>query len=131
MTDGDCTIKTLYSHALGGGRDANGVPKQNKRFVVGEITGTYDVLGLSINLHGGPQAFGVNNLDYLFMEVISCGTLTTPDSEKLPHASYDHANQKIFIVEDLGQSTPAVPSDTDAIVIRFVALGDDASVPAV
>jgi hypothetical protein len=71
-------------------------------------------------------------LDYLFMEVISVdGAGNFPDAEELPHASYDHANQKIFITEDLGASTPSVPSDADAIVIRFVAIGDDAAVPAV
>ena len=131
MADGDVTIKTLYSHNLGGGRDASGVPKQNKRFVVGQINATYAATGLAINKHGGAQAFGVDNLDYLFLEVISSGDAAVPDAEKLPHASYDHANQKIFVVEDLGQTTPAVPTAADAIVIRFIAIGDDAAVPAV
>jgi hypothetical protein len=129
MANGDLTFKTLYSAALGGGRDANGTPKQSKRFVVGEINGEYLLAGMKVHPHGGPQAFGVNNLDYLFMEVIECGTLVTPDSEKLPHASYDHANKLIFVVEDLGQTTPAVPTNGDTIVIRFVAIGDDPTTP--
>jgi hypothetical protein len=129
MADGDVTIKTLYSHALGGGRDANGNPKQGKRFVVGQITGTYHSSGLALNKHGGPQAFGVNNLDYLFLEVISSGDGAVPDALKLPHADYDHANQKIFVVEDLGQTTPAVPTNADAMVLRFIAVGDDPTTP--
>jgi hypothetical protein len=129
MGNGDVTIKTLYSHALGGGRDANGNPQQGKRFVVGEINGVYVSTGMNLSKHGGPQAFGVNNLDYLFMEVISSGDAAVPDAAKLPHADYDHANQLIFVVEDLGQTTPAVPTNADAIVIRFVAIGDDPTTP--
>jgi hypothetical protein len=131
MANGDCTIKTLYSHNLGGGRDANGVPKQNKRFVVGQIDATWVDTGITLAKHGGPQAFGVNNLDYLFLEVISSGDAAVPDAEKLPKADYDHANQLIFVVEDLGQTTPAKPTAADAIVIRFVAIGDDAALPTV
>jgi hypothetical protein len=128
----EATVKTLYSHNLGGGRDANGVPKQNKRFVVGQITcEDYISTGINLSPNGGVLAFGVTNLDYLFMEVISAGTLSTPDSEKLPRADYDHANELIFVVEDLGQTTPAVPSNDDQIIIRFVAIGDDAALPTV
>jgi hypothetical protein len=130
MANGDLTFKTLYSAALGGGRDANGNPKQGKRFVVGEINGEYLLAGMKVHPHGGPQAFGVNNLDYLFLEVISSGNGAVPDAEKLPHADYDHANQLIFVTEDCGASQPAVPTNADAIVIRFVAIGDDPTTPA-
>jgi hypothetical protein len=130
MADGDVTIKILYSHNLGGGRDANGVPKQNKRFVVGQIDGTYVSTGLNISKHGGPQAFGVNNLDYIFIEPIKLNA-ADPDSEKLFFACYDHANDLIFVAEDLGQSTPGDPENAEAVVLRFIAIGDDATVPAV
>ena len=135
MADGDVTIKNLYSQALGGGRDAGGVPKQSKRLVVGQITGTYVSTGLAINKHGGPQAFGVNNLDYLFLDVVTIATDGStpayPTTNALFKADYDHANQKIFLLEDVGAADPSVPSDADPVVLRFVAVGDDATVPAV
>jgi hypothetical protein len=128
MADGDVTIKTLYSSAIGGGHDTSGNPKQSKRLVVGQIDGTYHSTGLSINKHGGPQAFGVNNLDYLFLEVITIAA-TESTTNALQTADYDHANQKIFLCEDLGAATPAVPSNADVVVLRFVAFGDDPTTP--
>ncbi len=134
MASGDVTIKNLYSQALGGGRDANGVPKNSKRLVVGQIDGTYVSTGLAINKHGGPQAFGVNNLDYLHLEVITINTggdstLVYPDANALFLANYDHANQKIFLLQNCGAADPEKPADADILSIRFVAVGDDATVP--
>lgn len=135
MADGDVTIKNLYSQALGGGRDAAGIPKNNKRLVVGQIDGTYVSTGLAINKHGGPQAFGVNNLDYLKLEVITINTggdtiLVYPTTNALFLANYDHTNQKIFVLEDCGAADPAKPADADTLSIRFVAVGDDVTAPA-
>ena len=106
MANGDVTIKTLYSQAMGGGRDASGIPKQGKRLSVGQIDGTYVSTGLALNKHGGAAAFGVDNLDFLFLEVITINTGgdTTPvfpTTNALFLANYDHVNKKIFVLEDM------------------------------
>jgi hypothetical protein len=134
MANGDVTIKTLYSQAIGGGRDADGIAKQGKRLSVGTIDGTYVSTGLAINKHGGAKAFGVDNLDFLYLEVITINTggnstKVYPTTNALFLANYDHVNQKIFVLEDCGAADPAKPSDADILQLRFVALGDDATVP--
>jgi hypothetical protein len=128
MANGDVTIKTLYRQSLGGGRDASGTPQNSKILVIGEITGDYVSTGLAINKLGGPAAFGVNNLDYVYLNLISVAGVF-PTAEKLGLANFDVVNNKIFVVDDMGEADPAKPDDGQAVVLRFIALGDDATVP--
>jgi hypothetical protein len=129
MADGDITaIKVLYSQSLGGGQDESGVKKNTKRLVCGEITATYVSTGLAVEKLGGANAFGVDKLDFLKLQVIRLDT-TYPDAEALPVANYDVVNQKIFIVADEGAASPAKPNDAVACIIRFLACGDDADAP--
>ncbi len=128
MANGDVTIKTLYSQSLGGGGNAGGVPKNSKRLVIGQITGDYVSTGLALNKAGGPNAFGLNNLDFVYLNLISVAGVF-PTAEKLGKADFDVTNNKIFCVDDMGEADPAKPDDGQAIVIRFIAIGDDATVP--
>jgi len=129
MASGDITaVKVLYSQSLGGGQDENGVKKNTKRLVCGEITATYLDAGIAVNKLGGANAFGVDNLDFLKLQVIRLNT-TYPDAEALPIANYDVTNQKIFIVADEGAGTPANPNVDVTCIIRFLACGDDADAP--
>jgi hypothetical protein len=128
MANGDIQVKVLYRQSLGGGKTLNGQSKNTKILVVGEITGSYVAAGLAVNKLGGPSAFGVTTLDVLELDVRSVAAVETT-IEKLQLACYDVTNQKIFITEDIGAANPAVPSNADAIVIRFLAIGDDADAP--
>jgi hypothetical protein len=129
MADGDITaVKVLYRQALGGGQTGSGAKKNDKILVVGEITATYVAAGIAVNKLGGANCFGVSNIDFVKIEptVIEAAF---PTAENLFHASYDHENQKIFLLEDCGQANPAVPSDADTITLRFICVGDDADAP--
>ncbi len=130
MADGDITaVKVLYRQSLGGGQNADGVKKNNKVLVVGEITATYVAAGIACNkLGSGGSCFGVTNIDFVKIEPTLIATAASSDDSLLA-ASYDHVNQKIFLIEDLGAANPAVPSDQDAIVLKFICVGDDAGAP--
>ena len=129
MASGDITaVKVLYSQSLGGGQDSAGIKKNTKRLVVGEITATWVDTGIAVNKTGGPNAFGLNNLDFLKLQMIRIDT-TYPDAEAIPYASYDVTNQKIFVVADEGASTPANPTAGQTCIIRFLACGDDVTAP--
>lgn len=129
MANGDITaIKVLYRHPWGGGFNAAGNRVNNKVLVVGEVTCTYVSTGIAVTKVGGHNAFGVTNLDFLKLEMVTVdGTYSA--NRSLLIASYDHVGSLIFIVEDEGAASPVVPSDGDAVVFRFLALGDDAGVP--
>ena len=129
MADGDITaVKILYRHPFGGGRDDAGLRVNEKVLVVGEITATYVSGGIAVNKMGGVNCFGLTNLDFLKLETVLV-TTTSSDAEAIQIAGYDTVNQKIFIVEDEGAATPAVPSNADAIKLRFLAIGDNAEAP--
>ena len=129
MASGDITaVKVLYRHPWGGGFNDAGNRVNNKVLVVGEITCTYVSTGIAVNKVGGHNCFGVTNLDFLKLEMVTVAAAYT-GAGSLIIGSYDHTNQKIFIVEDEGAASPAAPSDADAVVFRFLALGDDAGVP--
>ena len=129
MANGDINVKVLYSQSLGGGFATSGLAKNTKRFVVGEITGTYVSTGLAVNKLGGPAAFGLTTMDFLKLEPVLFNA-AYPDVDAVFTADYDATNQKIFCCDDLGQAgTLNDPADAEAIVIRFVAVGDDATAP--
>jgi hypothetical protein len=129
MADGDITaVKVLYRQSLGGGQDENGVKKNTKTLVVGEITATYVSTGIAVNKVGGANVFGVDKLDFVKLQMIRLAS-TYPDAEALQIANYDVTNQKIFIVADEGAASPAKPNDAVLCIIRFLAVGDDADAP--
>lgn len=128
MADGDITAnKVLYRQTVGAGQDADGVQKNTKVLVVGELTCTYHSSGIAVNKLG-TSAFGVSNVDFIHLNPITIAG-ASPITQKLFKADYDHANQKIFLLEDVGQANPAIPSNADACVIKYVVLGDDAGAP--
>ena len=122
------STKVLYSQSLGGGQSSTGVSKNTKRLVVGEITAKWADAGIGVNFAGGPNAFGLNSVDTLKLQVIRIDT-TYPDAEALPLANYDVTNQKIFVVADVGASTPDNPTAGQTIVLRYLACGDDVTAP--
>jgi hypothetical protein len=129
MANGDISaVKVLYRQSLGGGQDAAGVKKNTKTLIVGEITALYVSTGIAVNKFGGASAFGVDNLDFVKLQVIRLNT-TYPDAGALQIAGYDVTNQKIFVVADEGAGSPAKPNDGVTCVIRFLACGDDADAP--
>jgi hypothetical protein len=129
MANGDITaVKVLYRQSLGGGQDVNGVKKNTKTLVVGEITATYVSTGIAVFKTGGPSVFGVDNLDFVKLQMIRIDS-TYPDARALQIAGYDVTNQKIFVVADEGAASPALPSDGAVIILRFLACGDDADAP--
>ncbi len=129
MASGDITaIKVLYRHPWGGGFDDLGNRVNNKILVVGEVTCTYVAAGIAVNGVGGVNAFGVTKLDFLKLEMVTSNAVYS-DNRALMIASYDHVNQKIFVVIDEGAASPIVPTDGHAVVFRFLALGDDAGAP--
>jgi hypothetical protein len=129
MASGDINVKILYSQSLGGGFSLTGGAKNTKRLVVGEITGTYVSTGLAVNKLGGPAAFGLVTMD--FLKVVPW-TLNAayPEQAKLFTADYDVTNQKIFCNDEIGAAGAGNdPADGEAVVLRFVAVGDDATAP--
>ena len=129
MANGDINVKVLYSQSLGGGFTTGGLAKNTKRLVVGEITGTYVSTGLAVNKFGGPAAFGLTTMD--FIKVIPWSlNAAYPAEDDLFDACYDVTNAKIFCNEDIGQAGAGNdPDDGEAVVLRFVAVGDDATAP--
>lgn len=129
MANGDINVKVLYSQSLGGGFNTAGTAKNTKRLVVGEITGTYVAAGLAVNKLGGPAAFGLVTLDFLKLQPVTFNAIG-PGSATLFPTDYDVTNQKIFCCDKLGAAGAlADPEDGEAIVIRFAAVGDDATAP--
>jgi hypothetical protein len=129
ISNGDIySVKVLYRQSLGGGQDVNGVKKNTKTLVVGEMTALYVSTGIAVNRAGGPSVFGVDNLDFVKLQMIRIDS-TYPDAGAIQVAGYDVTNQKIFVVADEGAASPALPSDAAVVVIRFLAVGDDADAP--
>ncbi len=129
MASGDITaVKVLYRQSLGGGQDENGLKKNTKILVVGEVTCTYVAAGIAVNKLGGDGCFGVTNLDFIKIEPVTVAA-TYSTAEKLIKMDYDVVNKKIFIVEDVGAANSVKPTDADAVVFRFLAVGDDADAP--
>ena len=129
MADGDITaIKVLYRQPLSGGKTVTGGGANDKVLVVGEITATYLAAGIAVNKVGGPNAFGVRNIDFLKLEAVTSGSTYT-DARAISIADYDHVNQKIFYVIDEGAGSPADPNDAVVVTMRFLCIGDDAGAP--
>jgi hypothetical protein len=129
MGDGDITaVKVLYRQSLGGGQDGSGVQKNTKTLVVGEITATYDNLGVRCDRAGGASAFGLLQVDFVKVLPLTIDG-DYPTAGKCFVASYDTVNHKIFLIEDLGANGSEEPTDGDDVVLRFVAIGDDADAP--
>ena len=128
MANGDIThVKLLYRNPLGGGQSSSGAAKNTKLLVCGELSATWTDAGISVNAMG-LAAFGLETMDFLRMQVISVNAVY-PAAEALLAASFDVTNQKIFISSDEGAATAVNPTAGEVCVIRFVAIGDDATTP--
>ena len=130
MANGDITaVKILYKHALGGGQNALGVKKNSKVLVVGEITATYVEAGISAAKAGGDCVFGVSEgLDFVKILPYSING-AYPTGNALFKADYDVNGKLIFLLNNVGNATAAVPTDGHVCVLRFVAIGNDAEAP--
>jgi hypothetical protein len=128
MANGDIQVKTLYRQSLGGGQDVNGVQKNTKTLVVGEITGLYVAAGLAVDKFGGENAFGLTNVDYIKLEAVSqAGSYHT--AAAVISAHWNRSTSKIFMVADNGHAAPSKVADAAVVVVRFFAVGDDATAP--
>lgn len=129
MASGDIThVKVLWRLPLSGGRTKTGVGANDKVLVCGEISCSWADTGIEVVNHGGDSCFGVSTLDFLRLQVLTANALY-PDAQKMPIAAYDVTNRLIFVVPDEGQATPANLTEGQIIVMRFIALGDDADAP--
>jgi len=130
MASGDITaVKVLYRQSLGGGQDANGVKKSTKTLVIGEITATYVSTGISALKVGGDNVFGVlGNVDFVKLLPRTINAVF-PTAQNLFKGDYDQVNKLIFLADQIGQANPAIPSNDEVCVIRFIAVGDDADAP--
>ena len=138
MADGDITTITEYGRfeIPGGGHDTSGVAKNNKVLVWGRLVGTYDTLGLSFSAAGSVKALGLTNLDFVTFDVRYCGTTATtvPTDKKLFLACMERTaaatgQDNIFVADQVGQDTPAEPSDAESVTIDFLACGESANTP--
>ena len=129
MAAGDInSVKVLYRHTLSGGRNASGNGANNKVLVVGEITAEYLAAGIPMVDLGGPNGFGVTNIDVLKLEAVTSGSTYT-DARAISVCSYDYVNNLIFYVIDEGAASPADPDDAVVVTLRFFCIGDAADAP--
>ena len=130
MADGDITaIKELGRISLpGGGRNTDGLAKNNKVMTWGEITATYVSTGLALGAKGGVRVFGVDTLDFLSLEARLVNA-ADPETDKNFLANWASLEDKIYICDEVGQANPAVPSNADAVRLRWFAIGDGNAAP--
>ncbi len=130
MASGDITaVKVLYKQSLGGGQTHGGVKKSSKVLVVGEITATYVSTGISALKVGGDNVFGVSgDVDFVKILPYTINALF-PTAGLLFKADYDQVNKLIFLADRIGAADPAIPSNDEVCVLRFIAIGDDADAP--
>ncbi len=133
MANGDVThVKELgRSRVEGGGSTLGGISKNNKVLVWGEISASYAATGIAMNGVGGVRALGLTTLDFIQLEVKGAGAAgtTEPADDALFLANYKRTTDKIFVVDQVGASDPAVPTAGDLLVISYFASGESASAP--
>ncbi len=117
----------------GAGHSKEGVAQNNKVITWGRITGLYASTGLHTVRHGAQGAiFGLNTIDHITLSVRTAGTAATPTNPTSNNqflANITHALGKIFVVDQMGQANPAVPTAGDTIVIDYVAIGEEHGAP--
>ena len=134
MANGDISsvVRLGRFEIPGGGQTTIGGKKNNKVITWGRITGTYVSGGMAVDAVGGPRAFGVSKLDSIHLEVRTAGTAATPTqptTDNLFLANYLVTTDKIFVVDQVGQADPAVPTAGDTIVLDYLVFGDHAGAP--
>lgn len=132
MANGDITsIKELGRFAIpGAGHTLSGVAKNSKVMAWGEIKGSYVSTGINLHAEGGIRALGVTSADFISLNVTMTGTgAVVPTALNGNLANLD-VNHKIFIVDQVGQDNPDIPSAGDLITIQYFVFGDDSSTPA-
>ena len=122
MAEGTITqLKVLSRFDIpGGGKTATGTASNRKAIVTGELQGTYLTTGgIGFQARGGPQAIGLSTIDFISFDVKSVAGSVQAD-EALYNATYNHSTGNIFVCND-GLTKP---TDADACVIKFLAVGD-------
>ncbi|MBW2638359.1 MAG: hypothetical protein JRC86_12745 [Deltaproteobacteria bacterium] len=111
----------------GGGHDLNGVQKQ-KVLVWGQMRMYFVTTGIKLDERGGPNAIGLDAIDFITFEPQQTGTVGTPTyevDEGLHDLGYDVANGKIFVVIDGANAI----TNADYVIANYLAVGDDATAP--
>ncbi len=111
----------------GGGHTLTGVQTQ-KALVWGQMRWYIKTTGVKLSERGGPNAIGLNNIDFISFEPQQTGTAASATyevDEGLHEIGYDVANGLFFVVIDDGTAV----SGTDYTIANYLAVGDDASAP--
>lgn len=125
MSNGDITaIRPLGRVTLpGGGHTVDGLPVNHKVMVWGSITCTWADTGIDLATQGGVRALGVETLDFVdFFQHDTDQTVMNKDALTL--INLDTVDNLIFMLEDVGAATESPPDAGDALVLRFMAVGD-------
>ena len=122
MADGDYNMKVLFRTTIpGGGFNTTGVPKQHKTLLVAELSGTYNTGGIVLN-----PGIGLDSVDFVKADVVSIDGTDPADGEPMT-ANFLRASNKLLIFEAADGGTET--DDSDAFVIRILAIGDSGTVP--
>jgi hypothetical protein len=114
-------VKVLSRQTVpGGGQSLNGLAKNNKQIVSGEISGTYlSAEGLDLLSVGGTHALGLEKLDFISFDVKTINA-TASVANGVVSATYNHNLHRIFPALD-GDTKP---TDGHICVVKFLAVGD-------
>ncbi len=135
MANGDVTKVAILGRYLlpGGGNTTAGAQRQNKVFLWGEITCTGLSTGIDIGTGNAgaamnsaatwPDALGLDAVDALEFTLKSTGGAAVAD-DALYLFDVSHDTWLIHGLEDVGVADAAAPSDGDALVLSFWAVGD-------
>ena len=131
MANGDISaIEELGRTVLpaGGFVGITGTPSNSKIIVWGRITATYVSTGINLGAEGGTLALGIKEApDFIHLSPRQGGSTATtnPTSENGFLANLKPLTNLIFIVDQMGQANPAVPSDGETFTIDYFAVGED------
>ena len=130
MAAGDISrITELGRFAIPGvGHNNVGQARNNKVIVWGRITGSYLSTGMSLTPFGGTAAaLGLETLDHVSMTCRLSGSAgtTVPATLTGTLVNVTHYLDKIWLVDEVGAGDPAIPTDTDIVVIDYVAFGEE------
>lgn len=116
-------IKILgKSRVEGGGHDVNGVAKNDKIFVWGELTGTYAANGISFS----PGDVGISGtFDFINLQAVTVNSVSFADTTQI-YAAYDEANNLLHLMDDIDGNDEA---GSTAFVVNFFACGSSGAAP--
>ena len=127
MSAGDFDVRTLSAERIsGGGRDLNGVPKNNKTRIVVSITGTYKTNGITLN---APD-LGLETIDAIFAGANTYVSADTAPADGDPNrvAYAARSGKQGVLILNTSNSTQAQSAQT-AFSCTLVVFGDSAEGP--